>query len=255
MRQPLLVCVTVLLLFLLSQAGSGQESLNQHPPDYPGVKTHIPGVFVTPIASAPFTGTVKIVSKEILPDGSTYTRTTINHIARNSSGVIHNEFRKLVPVDFQGEPRLLSFHIYDPQTRLSTFANPRTHIARQIVLREQLKAPANDTPDGVVARGEERLTTQDLGTQTVAGLVLRGTRKQRTIPATLSGTGHDVIVVDDYWYSEELHVYLVLRHNDPRTGEQTVGIIKVERGEPDSVLFQVPAGYKFVDETPVPNSH
>ncbi len=40
----------------------------------------------------------------------------------------------------------------------------------------------------------------------------------------LSGTGHEITITDDYWYSDDLKVYLVLKHNDPRTGEQIVGI-------------------------------
>ena len=97
-----------LLLFLLPiNELRAQESPNPHPPDYPGVKTYIPGVFITPVPGAPFSGTVEILSKQSMPDGSVYTRRTINHIARNSSGVIHNERRKLVPPDFQEEPRIL----------------------------------------------------------------------------------------------------------------------------------------------------
>jgi len=79
----------------------------------------------------------------------------------------------------------------------------------------------------------------------------RGTRKQRTIPATLSGTGKNVTITDDYWYSEDLKVYLVLKHNDPRTGEQVVGILDLDRKEPDAAVFRIPQEYKVVDETPV----
>jgi hypothetical protein len=245
-----------LLLFLLPiNELCAQESPSPHPPDYPGVKTHIPGVFVTPIPGAPFSGTVEILSKQSMPDGSVYTRRTINHIARNSSGVIHNERRKLVPPDFQEEPRILSSHIYDPQTRLSTFLDPETHLARQIVLRTPPPAPANSTPDTAITPPNAKdLRTQDLGTETVAGLLLHGTRKLRTVPATLSGTGREVTITDDYWYSDDLRVYLVLRHNDPRTGEQFVGIIRVDRKEPEASIFQIPPTYKIVDETPVGQS-
>ena len=241
-----------LLVLLLATGLHAQQAPTPHPPDYPGVKTRIPGVFVTPVPGAPFSGTVEILSKEPLPNGSVYTRRTVNHIARNSSGVIYNELRKLEPPDFQGEPRLNRSHIYDPQTRLSTFLTPETHIARQIVLREPPLAPANSTPDSTVAPSNaQNLRTQDLGTETVAGLMLHGTRKMRTVPAALSGTGHEVTITDDYWYSEDLKVYLVLKHDDPRTGEQFVGIIKVDRQEPDPSIFQIPPTYKIVDETPV----
>lgn len=229
-----------------------QQDPTARPPDYTGVKTRIPGVFVTPVASAPFSGTVEILSKEPLPNGSVYTRRTINHIARNSLGVIYNEMRKLEPPEFQGEPRILSSHIYDPQTRLSTFLTPETHIARQMVLPVPLHPSANSTPDTNVAPSNaQNLRTQDLGIETVAGLLLHGTRKVRTVPAALSGTGHEITITDDYWYSDDLKVYLALSHKDPRTGEQIVGIIKVDRKEPDPSIFQIPPAYKVVDETPV----
>lgn len=216
---------------------------------------YFPGIFITPVQGAPFSGTVEIASKQILLDGSNNVKRTAYHVARNSAGVVYDEARRMVTPEFQGEPHLVSFCIYDPQTRLRTFAYPDTHIARQTVLGEQPKPPANATPEGLVLRPGEKLTTQDLGTRTVAGLTLRGTRKERSIPATLSGTGREVTITDDYWYSEELRVYLALRHNDPRTGEQTVGITEVERGEPAASFFQVPSGYKIVDETPVGDSH
>jgi hypothetical protein len=244
--------VLVVLLCMAGIGAVGQDTQAPHPPDYRGVQTHVPGVFVTPIPDAPFSGTVEILSKEILLDGSTYTRHTINHIARNSAGVIHNERRRLVSPQFKGEPRLVAIHIYDPSTRLNTFLDPATHIARQNVFRGQPHPPVNGTPptpDEV--QKSQGITVQDLGTTTIAGIPLRGTRKTRVVPALSSGTGQDVTITDDYWYSEELKVYLVLKHSDPRTGEQTVGITQIERSEPDPSLFVIPSTYKVVDETPV----
>jgi hypothetical protein len=231
------------LFLIMAIAAHAQQPIAQlpstpHPPDYPGVRVHIPGVFVTPVPGAPFSGTL--------------TRRTINYIARNSAGVIHNERRRLQASSSEDEPTLLSSHIFDPATRLSTFLNPDTHVARQMVLPKPPEAPENSTPETAIApENAQNLQTKDLGTQTVAGLILKGTRKERTVPAAYSGTGKDVIITDDYWYSEDLKVYLVLKHNDPRTGEQIVGIVKSERKEPDTALFQIPVGYKVVDETSV----
>ncbi len=240
------------LLVLLPSTALIAQQAAPHPPDYPGVRTFIPGVFVTPVPGAPFSGTVEVLSKQLLPDGTTYTRRTVNHIARNSAGVIHNERRMLEPPGFQGEAPVLHWHIFDPQTRVSTFLTPATLIAREAVLPTPPPAPENTTPDSAVAIAHtQNLTVKDLGTETIAGLVLHGTRKQTTIPATFSGTGKDVTITDDYWYSEDLKVYLVLKHNDPRTGEQVVGILDVDRKEPDAAMFRIPPEYKVVDETPV----
>ena len=245
-------CVAVVLLtIVLSGVVIAQENSYAAPPDYPGVQTFIPGIFVPPVPNAPFSGTVEILSKQTLPNGSLYERWCSYLIARNSAGVIHNERRKLEKAGFHGEPPIQHVHLYDPQTHLDTILIPETHIARQTTL-SQLKPPANSTLEtAVIPRNTINPTSRDLGTQTIAGVVLHGTRKQWTVPAANSGTSHDVMVTDDYWYSEDLKVYLVLKHNDPRTGEQTVGIVKLDRQEPDSSLFQIPSAYKIVDETPV----
>jgi hypothetical protein len=40
------------------------------------------------------------------------------------------------------------------------------------------------------------------------------------------------------------------KRDDPRSGQQTVTVTQVDRSEPDQAMFQVPAGYKVVDENP-----
>jgi hypothetical protein len=245
-------CFLVLLMTVSLVSGvAAQEDSYAVPPDYPGVQIFIPGIFVPPVPGAPFSATVEILSKQTLPNGSIYTRWCRYLIARNSAGVIHNERRDLEKPGFQGEPPIQHVHIYNPQTHLDTILNPKSYVARQITLAE-LKAPANSTlATAFIPQNTANPTSSDLGIETMAGIVLHGTRKQWTVPAAVSGTSHDVTVTDDYWYSDDLKVYLVLKHNDPRTGEQMVGIVKLDRQEPDLPLFQIPSTYKLVDETPV----
>ncbi len=220
------------------------------PPVYRGVEVRIPGIFITPIPNAPFTAKVQIVSQEQLPDGSVRTRKTVNHIARQSSGRIYNERRQLVPPTYPDEPRLLSAHIYDPGTRLSTYLNPLTHIAQDIVLKQAPVAPSNAVPQRIVPQ-DSLLKEEELGEQALGPVMLRGIRRSCTVSAAMSGTGKEVVIVDEYWYSPDLSIYMIIKHNDPRTGEQIVAVSNVERGEPDGAQFAVPASYKRVDETPV----
>jgi hypothetical protein len=90
----------------------------------------------------------------------------------------------------------------------------------------------------------------DLGDQTIDGTTLHGTEKQTIIPAELSTTGQPITITDEYWYSPDLAVYLIIKHNDPRTGEQLVAVTHIGRHEPPPTQFAVPAIYKLVDETP-----
>ncbi len=69
----------------------------------------------------------------------------------------------------------------------------------------------------------------------------------------MSTTGKDIIITDEYWYSPELSVYMIIKHNDPRTGEQIVAVSEVDRHEPDASFLSVPPHYKVVDRNPDPN--
>jgi hypothetical protein len=90
----------------------------------------------------------------------------------------------------------------------------------------------------------------DLGTESMENVAVHGVRKIRTVSAAASGTGKPVIVTDEYWYSEELHLNMLVKHDDPRTGQQIVTITQVNRAEPPASTFEIPADYKIVDETP-----
>jgi hypothetical protein len=227
----------VLLLLLVPASLLAAQQVREQPPLYPGTFTQVAGVFVTPIAGAPFTATVMIVSKQPTADGSVETRMSQALIARDSRGRIRNERHALMPEGFHGTPPLISVHVFDPATRISYFFNPATLIAR-----EQLVAPPpqqHADPNSV-----------DLGYQTLNGMQARGSRITRIIPAEASGTGKQVTVTDEVWYSEDLHMNLLEEHTDPRGGKQSVAILSIERTEPSASIFEVPAGYKIVDLTP-----
>jgi hypothetical protein len=219
------------------------------PRQYPGVRIFIPGIFITPVPNAPFTAKVDIISHEILPDGNINIRTTFNHIARSSSGRIYNERRQLVPASFKGDPRILETHIYDPTSRLNIFCDPFSHLARERNLPQPPVAPPNAVP-AKAPGNNPYFKEEQIGTQPLGGLTLTGIRRTRTIPAGDSTTGKDLVITDEYWYSPDLSIYVIIKHNDPRTGEQIVAVSEVDRHEPSAELLAVPQGYKVVDENP-----
>lgn len=248
MRLPSLLTPMCLCTLALSGA-LAQQDAQRIPPAYRGVRSLVSGVFVTPIPNAPFSGIVEVLSKEPLDDGTTYTRHTLEHIARNTAGIIYNERRMMMPPGFAGEPPLLSAHIYDPRTRQSTLYNPETRVARQIVLSGPPRPPA---ALAALGRPKDPLAKEeDLGLQTIAGLSLHGVRTSKTVTMALSGAQHAIVVTDEYWFSADLSMYMIVKHNDPRSGEQIVAITQADRNEPDPARFAVPAGYRVVDETPV----
>ena len=214
------------------------------PPQYGGVQTYVSGVFVTPIPNIPMTATVDISSMRILPDGSTELRKTENHIARASNGSIYNERRMLVGVSFQGMPRLLSSHVYDPQTRVSITWNPHSDVAQSVTL--SARQLAERKPFTAPLAGA---TDTDLGDSTMSGVTVHGVRRTRTINSGMSTTAKPIATTDEYWYSQDLHLIMLEKHDDPRTGEQIVTVMNVQRSEPPVQLFAPPSSYRVVDMT------
>jgi hypothetical protein len=218
-----------------------QQTLESIPPqERPAT---VSSITVTDIPGAPFSATVVIQSQRVWPDGSTQTRRTINLIARDSQGRTHNETRRLMPEYFHGSPQLLSVHLFDPLTRIRTIYDPALRVARQQVIPKQPRANSFPNPF---------LRVEDLGITTLNGLQAKGTRRTYAIAAAASGTGDAIEVEDEDWYSEDLHMNLLMRHSDPRIGVQTTGVSDLKRGEPPAAMFQVPAGYQMLDITPTP---
>jgi len=90
---------------------------------------------------------------------------------------------------------------------------------------------------------------EQLGTQTIEGLAAEGTRVTFTIPAGKIGNERPIVTVNERWYSPELQTVVLSKNSDPRIGETTFKLTNIDRSEPNSSLFQVPADYT-VEEGP-----
>ena len=89
---------------------------------------------------------------------------------------------------------------------------------------------------------------EELGTQLINGMTVRGTRVTMTIPVNAIGNNREIKVVNERWYSDELQALVKSSNNDPRFGVNTYELIHIEQGDPDPLLFQPPAGYTLVPE-------
>ena len=218
-----------------------QQPSNGTPPE--GRASAVSGITIPSIAGAPFSATVVIEFQRDWPDGSTQVRRTITLIARDSKSSTHNETRRLMPESFHGSPQLMSVRLFDPESRIRTICDPSTHIARRQVV------PSQPTPAGFP---NPFVRVEDLGVTTFDGLPAKGTRRTFTVSASAGETGEPIEVEDEDWYSEDLHLNLLVRHSDPRIGVQTVAVSGLKREEPPASMFEIPQGYKILDVIPAP---
>jgi hypothetical protein len=92
---------------------------------------------------------------------------------------------------------------------------------------------------------DERTKQESLGKQVIEGVEVEGTRTTRTIPAGEIGNTRPIQIVDESWYSSELHLRIMIVHRDPRSGESTFRLTNINRGEPARTLFEVPPDYRL----------
>ena len=98
-------------------------------------------------------------------------------------------------------------------------------------------------PPPTVVQNRNGVTTTSLGTRTQDGLTLEGTQTKRTIPAGAIGNERPIEILVERWFSPELQVNVMIKRNDPRTGETLFQLTNIARQEPDGSLFQVPPEY------------
>jgi hypothetical protein len=94
-----------------------------------------------------------------------------------------------------------------------------------------------------IAEGVGKTTLEELGQQTIEGVVATGTRTTTEIPAGAIGNEQPIKIVSEQWFSPELQVLVMTRHSDPRAGETTYRLTGVVRAEPPRSLFEVPPDY------------
>ncbi|MCA1614691.1 MAG: hypothetical protein LC795_11230 [Acidobacteria bacterium] len=88
---------------------------------------------------------------------------------------------------------------------------------------------------------------EKLEPQLIEGLTVEGTRTTVTIPAGEFDNEQPLEITHEQWYSPELRMVVLLKHNDPRFGETVFRLTGVTRTEPAPELFAEPQGYRAED--------
>jgi TonB family protein len=227
-----------LLFPLITWAAAAQE------PSAPsvGISEWVSIVHIPPIPNAPFSATTMMDNIHSLADGTTVTTKTMTTIARDTKGRTHNENRYYLTPSDSSEGRIRDITIFDPNSRTRTTLNPATQRAFVFAVPPPMGlsgSPVVPPPDA------ER---EDLGLSSIDGLTVHGYRKSRTIPVGAEGNDREITISDEYWYSDELHMNITVRHTDPRHGVQFVALTELKREEPDPKMFEIPAGYSVENQ-------
>jgi len=220
------------------------------PGGFLGAEVFRPGHVVT---GAPFSADVVTSTTQTLSDGSHINQTNTMHLYRDSEGRTRREetLGNLNGLLQQTSPRQMVF-IDDPVAGANyALDGTRKSATRSVFHTAAAPAGQHGGPGrgrgpwgNAAARNSANVKTENLGTQMVAGVLAQGTRVTRTIPAGQIGNDQPLQVVNETWYSADLQMVVMRKSSDPRRGEVIMQVQNLNRSEPASTLFQVPADYK-----------
>jgi hypothetical protein len=228
------------------------------------------------VKGAPYTATLSNESVQTLSDGTHIVQSSEGSVARDSQGRTRQDtpLPAMGGTAATGAPHMVM--IQDPVAGVGYTLNltdktawkhpmppmgpgaPGAAVTTDTVIVRSGSAAGGELPvpppggpmffaQRAIVESPGDVTTEDLGTQTMEGVVVTGARTTQTIPAGKIGNDRPISIVTEVWTSPELQTVVVSKRNDPRMGERTVKLTNIQRGEPDASLFTVPADFKTND--------
>ena len=244
----------------------GQSSL--------GSGTAAPRVF------QPYTARFKVVSVQTLANGTTITHESTEIQALDSEGRRLNV--TITPASGQ-MPERSSYRVSDPAARTNMDwmvpgksvtvrttplpSNPGERTCWSSVSAAGSTFRASSGPSTTVMTGlvggsagsssvataqqresSNEISREDLGEQTIQGVLATGTRTTVTTPAGAVGNDAPLVRTMEVWMAKSIGVAVRSLTDDPRTGKRNRELVELSQGEPDPSIFRAPEGYQVVNQ-------
>jgi hypothetical protein len=207
------------------------------------------------VTGAPYSGTQTRQSVQTLPDGTHITHAFGPETTayRDSSGRVRTE-RTLFPgmAAQSGKPQLVTVQVDDPVGGYRYVLDSQNRVAHRMPLKAGASGPPTvptpaasyTAPNGITT------TSEPLGTQVMFGVSVTGTKSTTVYPAgSRMGNDKPVTQTSENWTAPQLGLIVLSKSTTADGSQNTVSIPDLSMNEPAAALFQVPAGYKVVDET------
>jgi hypothetical protein len=239
-KLPLALAPVLLSTFSIGQSPQQPQRL----PDG-GTREILVSILIPSLPNAPFSATVNTEWIRQLADGTTITVKNHRTIARDRAGRIFQERRLLVPEDGKHESVITQIEISDPVAHKLYICKPQEGVCQL----ELFSAPEFVDPKSrpFAPNRSGPASVENLGKQSIGGLETEGTRETVVIETGAIGNNSPIQVTREFWYSPQLGVNLISKREDPRFGVQNFELSNIFLGDPDSKLFEPPAGVRIID--------
>ena len=212
----------------------------------------IHGIKVPSVAGKPFSGADSIDWTRTLEDGSVLATHQDAKLARDREGRVYRERVTRFPANSDQKSRVKAIIIMDPVAHTRTecvIAVRRCEVGDFHGLR-----PPAPLPDGSFSSDKGNVVRESLGSDTIDGIEVVGTRETSTTNVGVVGNTEPLTTIDEYWYSPDLEVNLSITRKDPREGTLVIHVVDLARSDPDPSLFRVPANFRVEDPQRSPKS-
>jgi hypothetical protein len=238
---------------LLGMANLQQaQEPDSHVPGHDGgVREVLESIAIPPVPHAPFTATLATEWIKYAADGGTVTLVNQRRIARDGQGRIYGERWWLVPKGGKVESTMNWIQLTDPKQRTLYNCSTEKHIC-DLLVYDPADALSAMSPrrgsSGPLANGDGNVVWEDLGTRNIAGIDTVGVRETTTTNAGTMGNDQPLVSMSESWHSGQLGINLLSIRTSPFFGKQTFTVTELTAAEPDSQLFELPAGFKINDQ-------
>jgi len=208
------------------------------------------------VTGSPYSATRTYTTQQILADGNIIRNQRSETVYRDSQGRVRTESAETRPGANGASTTVTRIHVTDPVAGVNREIDNEHRVVTEMSVRPAGRQgpppagrkgpPPNDggrRGPGQGPQNDPNVTTTDLGTQTINGVVATGRRTTRTIPAGSIGNAAPIQTTREVWTSADLKETVLVKESDPRFGTTVTEMTNINRAEPDPGLFQAPAGY------------
>jgi len=237
----------------------------------------ISGPGMSGVKGQPFSADIVEESDQYLVDGNHIHHETHGRIFRDSEGRSRTE-NELGGLIGSGKP-IVHIQIFDPADGAVIMLDPEHKVASVVhfggkvtvtstvkpvpraikpaqrvpsesraVSPEAMQQNLRDTRDMQVLGAKRQYSQEDLGTMEIEGFTVKGTRTTTTTPAGAAGNDKPLTSYYEHWFSADLQTDLLTKSTSPESGQHVHRLVNIRSGDPDPLLFQVPADYTVKEQ-------
>jgi len=207
------------------------------------------------ITGAPYSGDLIDQHTQTLADGTVITNPPgSQHNTRDSQGRSRIEMPLVVPKTGVNGWEPFITQISDPVTGFLYILDDQSKTAHRVRLNEKSKADERRkfyVPENGVSKSDQdqhETKIENLGEKTIDGVPVKGIRTTIVWPAGTQNNDRPIVTTREAWFSEDLQEMIYQKFTNPKNGEVVQRLDKIDRAEPNPLLFQPPSDYKIVDE-------